>query len=99
MTQAFQDVRWQVQRPQRLMWAQWEGEYSVFDPETGDTHLVNELPAEVLRQLAQASLTAAELAAVLADLCEVAPSPDWQGKIAGILADLADMELIDSDTP
>jgi PqqD family protein of HPr-rel-A system len=88
-----------VAAPNRLLWAQWESDYSVFDGGTGDTHLLSELPAEVLRQLSQGAMTEAALTAKLARLCEVEETDDWMRKIAGLLAELADIELIEPIGP
>lgn len=90
---------WRATRPDRVIWAHWEVDYSVFNGNTGETHLLSELPAEVLRQLSPGPMTEADLTANLALLCEVAETPDWARKIAGILADLADLELIEPVSP
>jgi PqqD family protein of HPr-rel-A system len=92
-------TQWRAVRPNRLIWAPWDGDYSLFDGSTGDTHLLSGLPAEVLRQLSQGPMTGPQLTATLAQLCEVEETPDWTRKIAGILADLADLELIEPTTP
>jgi PqqD family protein of HPr-rel-A system len=90
---------WRTARPDRLIWALWESDYSVFDGSTGETHLLSELPAEVLRQLSQGPVSRAALTANLARLCGVEDTPDWGGKISSILGELADLELIEPVTP
>ena len=89
------ESRWRVTRPERLLWAQWESDTSIFQGDTGETHLVSELPAEVLRELARSSMTQTELTGRLATLCNIDPSADWAEKIASILRDLADLELVE----
>lgn len=90
---------WRAARPQRVIWAQWGVDYSVFNGNTGETHLLSELPAEVLRQLSQGPLTEAALVQGLARLCEVEETTDWSEKISGILSDLAHLELIEAVSP
>jgi len=88
-------TQWQAIRPELWIWADWEADYGIYDGGTGETHLLSELPAEVLRQLSRHVMTAAALTANLASLCEVEMAPAWTRKIGGILSELADLELIE----
>jgi PqqD family protein of HPr-rel-A system len=86
---------WQAVGPDRVIFAHWEADYSVFNGNTGETHLLSELPAEVLRQLSEVPMTGEALATNLAKLCEVEETPDWACKVADILKDLADLDLVE----
>jgi PqqD family protein of HPr-rel-A system len=92
-------TQWQAIRPELWIWADWEADYGIYDGGTGETHLLSELPAEVLRQLSRHVMTEAALTAKLARLCEVEETDDWMRKIAGLLAELADIELIEPIGP
>jgi PqqD family protein of HPr-rel-A system len=93
------DRPWQATTPKLVTWAHWDDDYSLFNGSTGETHLLSELPAEVLRQLSQGPLTKAALTSILAQLCEVEETPDWSDKIVGILRELAELELIEPIDP
>lgn len=93
------DEYWRVPRPQRLLWAEWNTDYSVFNGNTGETHLLSELPAEVLRQLSRGPVSQAALTSTLAGLCEVEGTSGWSEKIADLLEELADLELIEPMAP
>jgi PqqD family protein of HPr-rel-A system len=93
------ELDWHAPRSHLLLWATWESDYSVFDGATGDTHLLSELPAEMLRQLSKRPMSWPQLSATLAQLCEVEETRDWAGKVADILKDLADLELVEPVTP
>lgn len=82
----------------QLDWASWEGEYqySVFDPGTGETHLLNEFPAEILRQLDQGVDSVARLAAVLAAACGVENDAPWAARVESTVVTLWRLSLIES---
>jgi PqqD family protein of HPr-rel-A system len=46
-------VVWQASPDVRLSWASWDSEYVVFDAASGDTHVLDELSAEIFRRLDQ----------------------------------------------
>ena len=73
----------------------WGGDCSVFNPLTGDTHLISILPAEILGLLTDAPLGAREIAERMAELCETPNSPAWNEKIDALLEGLMREELIE----
>jgi len=73
----------------------WTRDWSVFNPETGETHLISELPAATLRLLAKDSQPLAHFAADLAKECGVEMSTAWEKKVAGVLTDLEQIELVE----
>jgi PqqD family protein of HPr-rel-A system len=88
------DTRWQGAGEAPLLWEDWGSAYSVFSPATGETHILTELPAEVLRQLSQSRSRITELSETLAKLCETGNSAEWQRKIAAIVENLESLELV-----
>lgn len=91
-------ARWRAVAPQGLAWHRWEtGEYSLFDANSGETHLLSELPATLLQRLVASPCRLDALCAELATLCEVADDGAWQAKISTLLDGLAMMELIEAD--
>jgi PqqD family protein of HPr-rel-A system len=87
-----------VGRGEELRWACWEGEYeySVFDPGTGETHLLNEFPAEILRRLARGPDSVTRLASGLASACGVESDAGWTEQVASTVAALWRLGLIDT---
>jgi PqqD family protein of HPr-rel-A system len=89
------EVHWQVTDPNAILWEAWESEYSLFDRNSGETHLISELPAEVLRRLGDAPVAEGVLVRSLAADCEVDCTPQWRTKIREILENLHTLGLID----
>jgi PqqD family protein of HPr-rel-A system len=77
-----------------LLWAAWDDEWSVYCYLTGETHLIGELPAEVLRQIDEAPTSLERLTENLAAKCERSSDPDWKDKIAEIVGELCRLELL-----
>jgi len=50
---ATQSSRWQVPRRFELHWRSWGEEYLVFHGGSGDTHLLGEMEAQILKRLQQ----------------------------------------------
>lgn len=90
------ESRWTVPRWGEFAWATWDEGYSLFDGGTGETHLLNELPAEILRRLAARPHTAAELASALSRECEVEDDGAWRTRILEVLENLALLDLVES---
>ena len=90
--------RWRAVDPDQLLWESWEDTHAVFCRTTGETHLVNELPAEVLRELGKSPHSVDELAKLLAARCGVEDSDAWHRKIATVVEGLRLVELL-SESP
>jgi PqqD family protein of HPr-rel-A system len=80
-------------RPELMV--SWGSDCSVFNPLTGDTHLISILPAEILWLLSDGPLGAREIAERMAELCETPNSPAWNEKIDALLEGLMREELIE----
>ena len=48
-----QDVKWYCPNYRELLIECWENEYFVFNPNSGDTHVLNVLAADILKALAE----------------------------------------------
>lgn len=75
---------WRVVEGQTLRWRCWAGEYAVFNPLSGQTHFLDIVTGQVLRQLMAGSLKIDELCATTSEFLEV-PNDD---KIAAMVADI-----------
>ncbi len=75
---------WRVGSRLPLRWRGWDGEWVVFHPESGDTHLLDPLAAEALRYLESAPATTATLVRHLVD----GPSAPDAGELPGIVEQL-----------
>ena len=94
-------MRWHVVSHDALAWREWDGELVVFNQETGSTHLLAGLGAEVLRRL-MASERGATVAMLTADLADrLARADDAVPKltIAEILEDFSRLGLARPETP
>jgi PqqD family protein of HPr-rel-A system len=81
-----------------MAWAAWEQDNSLFHGETGETHVLSELPALLLHAMAQGPKTEQALCALAAAQCEVASGSPWRQKIHGILLNLEQLELVEQTT-
>lgn len=88
-------VSWRAAPTGCLLYEMWEDGYSVFCRLTGETHQLNELPAEIVRRLEKSPRTISCLAAELSAECEIEDSSDWRRKIAAIVRELHQLELLD----
>ena len=75
--------------------APWGAHSSVFNPRTGDTHLLSILPAEILGLLIQGPLDLSEISDRMALLCETPNTPEWTEKMSSLTEELVRLELVD----
>ena len=80
---------------------EWDGEIVVFNQETGSTHLLGDLAAEVLRLLvaARCGATAEAIAAGLTDAASGVDVEDWASAVAEVLSDFARLGLAHREYP
>jgi len=77
------------------MIAPWGAHSSVFNPRTGDTHLLSILPAEILGLLIERPLDLNEISDRMAQACETPNIPEWTEKMRTLIEDLVRLELVD----
>ncbi len=82
-----------------LLWREWDGEFVVFHPPSGDTHLLNAFAAEVLLSLAERPAGLPELMARLARDAGLEAGPEQEGQVAKLLARLQELGLVEPVTP
>jgi len=92
---ARQPAHWAAVDASALHWMPWETDTSLFNGDTGETHLLSELPATALRALCQRPWAFEALCSHLARLCDTDNDAHWHSKIAGILGGLENLELIE----
>ena len=80
---------------QRLDFIEWGTDVSLYNPCSGNTHLLNLFPYEILQflLLKPASLTA--ISEHMAVLCDEKNDEKWNEKILKLLMQLKELELID----
>lgn len=77
-----------------MHWALWDCDNVVFHTETGDTHLLSELPTLVLQLLQEQSLTTRQISERAAHACGAPTDAPWQKKIVAVLSNLEALELV-----
>lgn len=83
--------RWYVPKECRLEWRQWGALHVVYNPASGNTHLLNGPPASILRSLETQPRSLDELKALVESLPE--RSHD-SSDIDGLVAELDELGLI-----
>jgi len=78
-----------------LLWKSWDGEFVVYNSGSGDTHLLDPLTAEVLKNIQQGPIAPAELAAKLF----VSDNESLDAYLSAVLRKLEELELIEPERP
>ena len=80
---------------------EWDGEVVVFNQETGSTHLLSDLAAEVLRLLLaeRRGATVEALAAGLTDAAGGADAEHWAPAVAEVLSNFERLGLARPESP
>jgi len=91
---AIADAAWKATDSTGILVVQWETDNSVFNRDTGETHLLGELPVMLLRCVSDTPRGLAWISAYTAKECEIENDEAWQRKIAHTLGALEDLELI-----
>lgn len=92
-----QHKRWVVSGEVPLLWQSWgDNEHIVYSAASGDTHLVNEVTAEVLRQLERSELDFADLALNVANSLGTELDQQTETSVARLLVYLDQIGLVES---
>lgn len=79
-----------------LVWQNWDrDEYVVYHTGSGDTHLVNEIAAAILRELEGDALDARELAGRVADALDCDTDADFPPYVEQLLLRLDELGLVE----
>ncbi len=90
-------VAWKLSGGSSLLWRRWNDEYVVHNAGSGDTHLLDLLAGEVLKQLEASSADAQELTQRVAAAVELPADVVLVQHIERLLADFDQLGLIDPD--
>jgi PqqD family protein of HPr-rel-A system len=86
---------WQAVNPASLLWVAWEDHQAAYHGETGETHLLGELPSLLVQILTEQAMDADALSRLSAAHCDVSADAAWNAKVHKLLEDLAHLELIE----
>ena len=87
---------WQVSGAGKLHWRCWEGEYVVFNPLSGDTHLLDVVAAGVLMDILDNPSTTGDLVGRAAGFLEVESGEALSSYVKDILQKLDELGLIEA---
>jgi PqqD family protein of HPr-rel-A system len=90
---------WRIAAETPLSWRAWDGDYVVFDPATGQTHLLDVLAAETLKALAQAPATRDELIERLAASADLPKDGSLAELVRSLIARFDALGLIEPLAP
>jgi PqqD family protein of HPr-rel-A system len=86
--------KWAVPEDCRLEWRQWGSFHVVFNPASGDTHLLNTIPAYFLKSLETKAATLEELRLLAAELLDRDPDETVVSDIEALVLELDELGLI-----
>ena len=79
-----------------LLWRSWDDdEYVVYSAASGDTHLINEVTAEVLRQLERSELELSDLIRNVAEALGANPDRRIENYVGQLLVHLDEIGLVE----
>ncbi|MFQ5466610.1 MAG: HPr-rel-A system PqqD family peptide chaperone [Kiloniellaceae bacterium] len=84
---------------QDLSWRQWDGDYVVFNPASGDTHVLDIATGEVLMRLAAGPASIEEIAECLAAFLQVDKDSDLAEAARDMVQKLDELGLIEPAPP
>ncbi|MCC6917183.1 HPr-rel-A system PqqD family peptide chaperone [Nitrosomonas sp.] len=85
---------WQVHGFSSLRIENWDGEFTVFQPESGKTHFLNEMGLQVLIMLGQSPVTLEGLCQKLSEYFTLLPDTQFPEQIARTLQRFEALGLI-----
>jgi PqqD family protein of HPr-rel-A system len=88
-------VIWAPVDPGGLRRSLWQLDNAVFHAETGETHLLSELPTFLVEILAAGALSTAQICEHAAEACGAADNETWRENIAAVLERLEGLELVE----
>jgi PqqD family protein of HPr-rel-A system len=78
-----------------ILWAYFRPDNVVFHSETGETHLLSDLPSLLLEMLQASTRSGHEICEAAATACGTKADAIWHGKILALLETLEELELIE----
>ena len=86
---------WKVSGAGKLRWRCWDGEYVVFNPLTGDTHLLDVVAGGVLMDILAGPATVNELIGRAAEFLDVESDQALSSHVENILQRLDELGLVE----
>ncbi len=82
-----------------LLWREWNGDFVVFNPASGDTHLRNTSAGGILRLLEESPATVSDLSHVIARHSDESPGAELENRVMALLTELDELGLIEPVDP
>ncbi|MDH3980382.1 MAG: HPr-rel-A system PqqD family peptide chaperone [Gammaproteobacteria bacterium] len=98
-SQAEAESCWSTIANDVLYWESWDEQHAVFDSLSGETHLLPELTAHVLRKLGEYACTARQLAEALCAETDESCEEHFVLDITRLLQQLQAVGLVEESTP
>jgi len=89
---------WQSYHFDTLLIEDWGGEYTVFQPESGKTHFLNQMSIALLSFLNESPATALQVSCHLSEIFEQESNQNFQDNIEKILYHLDTLGLIKKES-
>ena len=86
---------WSLTASQNLLYEEFDEAVMCFSPLSGETHLLNHFPAELLHFLSEKPASLDRIAEYLAEQCDVEVDDDWRIKILRLLEELSRLSLVE----
>ena len=91
--------RWRIVGPEQLVWRLLDADWLVFNPNSGDTHLLNEVAAQALRAMEQGCLSLGELTGQVAQVLDVKVDQRFSESVTRLLSDFEELGLVEAIPP
>ncbi len=92
-------TKWNVIEPCDFHWRSWDGQHVVYNPASGDTHLLNPIAGQSLQILQQSPADVAELAERVASRLNVPSDRQLVEQVEELVVELNKLGLIESVKP
>lgn len=86
---------WKILPPEGVSWRQLDGDYLVFNPSSGNTHVLDVATGEILRLLVGAAASTTAVGSHLAAFLEVAEDDELRDARDRMLLSLEELALIE----
>ena len=90
---------WKVGGNRQLLWRSWDNESVVFDPLSGDTHVLNQIASQALKILEVDAVDAAKLSHRIADQLNLQDDEALLRHMERLLIKFEDLGLIEPQSP
>ncbi len=87
--------RWYSPSLGSLLWETWEDEHFIFNPHSGETHVLNALAGAILRALAERPLRVSDLAERFGERLAQGSAAEKAQLVAALLGQLDQLGLIE----